>query len=120
MPITYTIDREKKLVLTRIWGAATEGDVAEHNRSLRIDPQFDPHYRQLADITGITELLVSTRVVQETAHDQYFAPGVRRAFVASDDAAFGMARMFALHAEGLGQTIQVFRDRAAAEEWLGL
>jgi hypothetical protein len=120
MPITYTIDPKKKLVLTRIWGAATESDVAEHNRSLRIDPQFDPHYRQLADITGITELLVSAKVVQETAHDQYFAPGVRRAFVASDDAVFGMARMFALHAEGMGQTIQVFRERAAAEAWLGL
>jgi hypothetical protein len=120
MPITYTIDPERKLVTTRIWGAATESDVAEHNRSLRVDPQFDPHYRQLTDITGITELLVSSKVVEDTAHDQYFAPGTRRAFVAPDDAAFGMARMFALHAEGLGQTIHVFRDLATAEKWLGL
>jgi len=120
MPITYTIDPEKKLVLTRIWGAATENEVAEHNRSLRVDPQFDPHFRQLADLTGLTAILVSTKVVEETAHDQYFAPGTRRAFVATDDAAFGMARMFALHAEGLGQTIHVFRDRTAAEAWLGL
>jgi hypothetical protein len=120
MPISYTIDPEKKLVLTRIWGAATESEVAEHNRSLRIDPQFDPHYRQLADLTDLTEILVSTKVIQDTAHDQYFAPGTRRAFVASGDAAFGMARMFALHAEGLGQTINVFRDRASAEAWLGL
>jgi len=28
--------------------------------------------------------------------------------------------LFALHSEALGQTIQVFRDRAAAEAWLGL
>ena len=120
MPITYTIDPEQKLVFTRIWGAATEDEVAEHNKSLRTDPRFDPHYRQLVDMSGVTAILVSTKVIEETAHDQYFAPGVRRAFVASDDAAFGMARMFALHAEGLGQTIQVFRDRAAAEAWLGL
>lgn len=120
MPITYEIDPEQRLVVTRIWGPATESDVAKHNQSLRTDPQFDPHYRQLADMSGVTELLVSTKVIEETAHDQYFAPGVRRAFVASDDAAFGLARMFALYAEGVGQTIQVFRDRAAAESWLGL
>ena len=101
-------------------GPATEDKVAAHNRSLRTDPQFDPHFRQLTDITGITEIRVSTKVIQETAHDQYFAPGVRRAFVACDDAAFGMARMFALHAESVGQTIHVFRDRASAEAWLGL
>jgi hypothetical protein len=28
--------------------------------------------------------------------------------------------MFALHAESLGQVVEVFRDRGAAEEWLGL
>jgi hypothetical protein len=120
MPITYTIDPNQKLVVTRIWGPATEGEVAEHNRSLRTDPQFDPHFRQLADMSGVTELLVSTKVIQDTAHDQYFAPGSKRAFVAPDDAAFGLARMFALHAESMGQTIHVFRDRAAAEAWLGL
>jgi hypothetical protein len=120
LPITYEIDPEQKLVVTRIWGAATEDEVAEHNRSLRTDPQFDPHYRQLADLNGITEILVSTKVIEDTAHDQYFAPGVRRAFVASADTAFGLARMFALRAESMGQTIHVFRDRAAAEAWLGL
>jgi hypothetical protein len=31
-----------------------------------------------------------------------------------------MARMFALRAERLGQTIEVFRERAKAEEWLGV
>jgi hypothetical protein len=120
LPITYKIDPAQKLVVTRIWGPATEDEVAAHNRSLRTDPEFDPHYRQLADMSGVTALLVSTKVIEETAHDQYFAPGVRRAFVACDDAAFGLARMFALHAEGQGQTIHVFRDRESAEAWLGL
>ena len=120
MPITYEIDPDQRLVVTRIWGPATEDEVTEHNQKLRTDPRFDPHFRQLADMSGVTELLVSTKVIQETAHDQFFAPGARRAFVATDDAAFGLARMFALHAEGLGQTIHVFRDRVAAEAWLGL
>ncbi len=120
MPVTYTIDPERKLVLSQIWGAATETEVLEHNRRLRGDPLFDPNYQQLADMSGVTEVLLSANTVKETARDSFFAPGVRRAFVASGDGTFGMARMFALHAESLGQVVQVFRDRRAAEEWLGL
>ncbi len=92
----------------------------DHNRRLRADPAFDPDYRQLADMTGITEVMVGTEMINETARDQFFNPGTPRAFVASSDATFGLARMFALQAEGLGQTIEVFRDMARARDWLGL
>jgi hypothetical protein len=120
MPVTYTIDPDKKLVLSEIWGPATETEVLEHNRRLSGDPMFNPGYQQLADMRGVTEILVSADTIMETARDAFFSPGVRRAFVASDDCIFGMARMFALHAESLGQLVEVFRDRGAAEEWLGL
>jgi hypothetical protein len=120
MPVTYTIDKERQLVISRVFDPATEGEVLEHNRKLKTDPQFDPTYRQLADMTDVTELLVPTNTVRDTAYDQAFAPGVRRAFVANKDGVFGMARMYALHAESLGQVVEVFRDRAEAVEWLGL
>ena len=120
MPATYTIDPDRKLVISKIWGPATETEILEHNRQLRGDPLFDPGYQQLADMSGVTEVLGSTNTIKETARDSFFAPGVRRAFVATGDGAFGMARMFALHAESLGQVVEVFRDCDAAEEWLGL
>ncbi|HJP59883.1 MAG TPA: hypothetical protein VJ865_07780, partial [Gemmatimonadaceae bacterium] len=63
---------------------------------------------------------VSTSTVNAASLDQYFAPGTRRAFVATTDAVFGMARMFAMRAESVGQTIQVFRDLTQAREWLGI
>ena len=103
---------------SRLWGPVTEDEVHDHNRRLRRDPAFDSGYRQLVDMTGITEIRVSTNMINETAQDQFFTAGTRRAFIASEDATFGMARMFALQAEGLGQTIEVFRDRKMAEEWL--
>ena len=52
------------------------------------------------------------------ALDQFFNPGTRRAFVASHDGVFGMARMYSLHAESLGQTIEVFRDLEPAHAWI--
>jgi hypothetical protein len=118
VPAKYTIDQDERLVTSVLWGPVSEDEVHDHNRRLRSDPLFDPSYRQLADMSGITEVLVSTGMIRETSQDPFFKPGAPRAFVAASDGVFGMARMFASHAEGLGQTIEVFRDRPSAEAWL--
>ncbi|MEP6494231.1 MAG: hypothetical protein ABJF01_16230 [bacterium] len=47
-----------------------------------------------------------------------FSPGVRRAFVTRNAVQFGMARMFAAHAESAHQLVRVFRDTGAALDWL--
>ena len=120
MPANYVIDVERKLVTSRAWGALTDDDVREHNQALRADPLFDPTYRQLVDMTGITEDLVDTTTKRRESQNQIFVPGVRRAWVASQDYTFGMARMYAVAAESQGQNIGVFRARSDAEEWLGL
>ncbi|MEA2764579.1 MAG: hypothetical protein QOK07_983 [Gemmatimonadaceae bacterium] len=120
MPSSYKIDPSRRLVITRIWGAATDEDIHEHARQLRADPQFDPTYRQLADMSDITEILVSRGTIEEISRGQLFVPGTQRAFVASQDAVFGLLRKYQLHADNSGQVIGVFRDRKAAEEWLGL
>jgi hypothetical protein len=114
------IDPDRQLVVSKLWGAVTEDEVHDHNRKLRTDHAFDPSYRQLVDLTGLTEIIVSAKMIRQTSLDQFFNPGVPRAFVASSDAAFGMARMYALQAESGGQTIEIFRDLRKAEEWLGL
>jgi hypothetical protein len=120
LPATYTIDTERRLVVSRAWGAMTDDDVREHHRLLSEDPLFDPAYRQLVDMTGITEDLVGVRTKSAESHDQLFNPGVKRAWVAPADYAFGMARMYAVAAEIQGQNIGVFRARSEAEQWLGL
>ncbi len=120
VPSSYSIDPTRRLVITRVWGAATDEDIHDHGRRLRADPLYDPTYRQLADMSGVTEILVGTGTIEEISRGQLFAPGTQRAFVASNDAVFGLLRKYELHADSLGQTIKVFRDRKAAETWLGL
>jgi hypothetical protein len=120
VPASYSIDPQQRLVLSRVWGIVTNDDVHDHDSRLRADPQADPTYRQLADMCDVTVNMVSNAVVQETAREQYFTPGTRRAFLVADDTNYGMCRMFATHAETLGQVINIFREREAAEAWLGL
>jgi len=118
LPATYTIDSDRKLVLSRIWGAATEDEIRDHGQRLRIDPAFRPDFRQLIDMRELTEILVGSKLVRDAALNQFFLPGVRRAFVATSDIAFGMAQMYAIQSESAGQTIEVFRDMKTAEAWL--
>ena len=120
MPASYSIDTEQKLVLSRIWGAPTEEEILDHGRRLRADPCFRPGFRQLLDMSELKEIQINPQRVREAARDQFFSPGVRRALVAHSDAAFGMARMYAIASEGEGQTIEVFRDSRAAKAWLGV
>jgi hypothetical protein len=118
VPATYTIDTDRKLITTRIWGAATEDEILDHGQRLSSDPRFRPDFRQLVDMSELTEILVGSGLIRNASRTQFFSPGVRRALVANSEAAFGMARMYAIASEETGQTIQVFRDMAAAEAWL--
>jgi len=120
LPVSYLIDQNQRIVFSFLSGSVTETEVHEHNRTLRTDPDFNPSYRQLVDCTGVTEILIGTATINAVSQHQFFAPGTRRAFIATSDVAFGLARMFALQAEGSGQTIEVFRERRVAEEWLGI
>jgi hypothetical protein len=119
-PASYTIDTDRRLMVSRIWGAATEDEIFDHGQRLRHDPQFRPDFRQLVDMSELTEIRVGSGVIREASCDQFFSPGARRAVVANSDAAFGMARMYAIASEDAGQTIEVFRDMSAAEAWLDL
>ena len=106
--------------MTRIWGAATEDEIFDHGHRLRNDPQFQPDFRQLVDMSELTEIRVGSGLIREASRNQFFSPGVRRAVVANSEAAFGMARMYAIASEEAGQTIQVFRDMSAAKAWLDI
>ena len=71
-------------------------------------------------MSDVARNMVTFNNVKETARDQYFAPGTRRALVVSDDTTFGLCRMYATYAESLGQVVSVFREKEAAESWVGL
>jgi hypothetical protein len=120
LPASYIIDTDRKLVITRIWGAATEDEIFDHGQRLRNDPQFQPDFRQLVDMSELTEIRVGSGLIRNASRNQFFSPGVRRAVVANSEAAFGMARMYAIASEEAGQTIQVFRDMSAAKAWLDI
>jgi hypothetical protein len=118
MPLSYTIDRSQRVVIARASDTLSEDDIHRFREELQSALSFNPHYAQLVDLSDVTDIEVSVPSIARIAGSSGFAPGVRRAFVGSTDAQYGMARMLATFSEPHGQVVHVFRDRAVAEAWL--
>lgn len=123
MPISYRIDTEKRMVLTKASGTLTDEDVLALKARLTRDPDFVPGMRELSDCRGIERLAVTSagvRAMVQQDQQQARAGGPHKlALVLSRDVAFGMARMYQSLAESNEQNhVGVFRDIDEARAWL--
>ncbi len=119
MPAFYRIEKENRLVLSTASGTITPADIFTHQQKLAADPNFDPAFSQLIDVSHITKIEVTTEDIRKLARGNLFSPTSRRAILVGSDATFGLARMFAMLRESEGETgIEVFRSLDGALEWV--
>jgi hypothetical protein len=119
MPFFYKIDKERKLVMSTAAGELTKADVLLLQDQLRKDPDFDPNFSQLSDLTHVTTMNITGAEMQELAERTAFSPTARRAVIARNDLAFGMARIFEQMRETRGDVgIRVFRKLEDALNWI--
>ncbi len=120
MPASYCIDARLGVVFSRRWGVVTFEELIAHARALAHDPRFDPTFRQLADLSDVTSLNVSTVEISRLAELSPFAKEARRAGVVVNDVSFGVLRMYqSLLLKGADQ-IFISRSLNEALIWLGL
>jgi hypothetical protein len=119
MPAFYKIEKENRLVLSTASGIVTMNEVWGHQQKLAVDPDFDPTFSQLMDVSHITKIELTTEDIRRLAQETLFHPTSRRAILVNSDAAFEFARMFQMLRESAGETgIEVFRDLNDALEWV--
>jgi hypothetical protein len=119
MPACYKIDKERRLVMSTAFGVVTRQDLQNHQETLLADPEFGNAFSQLADFTRMTRLEVSAADVRALAAKDVFGPEARRAFIVSDDAAFGLSRMFEILRAAKGEEgIRVFRTVEEGFGWI--
>jgi hypothetical protein len=118
MPLTYTIDTSRRIIVSRASGVLTEDEMRSTRILMQGDGSFNAGFGQLLDLRSVTEVLVSVPAMARLAATSSFSPGVRRAFVGISDAQYNMAWTFARLGEPHGQVVHVFRDMAIAEAWL--
>jgi hypothetical protein len=119
MAFTYRIDLEQRRVFSTGVGKFSYQDAKHHMEKLLKDPQFDPTFSQLLDLTEIDTGEISPDQVVELAKTNVYSNQSRRAFVAAKPLTFGLARIFAAHRASRGETgIGVFSTLKEAQAWL--
>jgi hypothetical protein len=118
MPTAYRIDVVPQLVRSRAWGELTTEEFRDHYSRLIVDPRFQPSFRGLTCLDDVTKFTIEPWMIAEVSSWPVFNVGTRRAVVARADVGYGLARMFSLHAERVGQNVRAFRDVREAQEWL--
>src|SRR5271169_872649 len=115
MAASYKIDRERKLVMTTVTGVFDAASALTHQDQILKDPEFDPNYAQLLDLTQVTKVDLNAQDIRKFAERTVFSPSSRRAILTSDKLLFGFSRMFEMLRENAGeQGIRVFDNRDQA------
>ena len=83
MPITYRIDQSARVIFITGNGVVTEEELIAHQEALLQDPECDPAFGRLSDLTGATDFKVSAAGMLQA----YLNVGTRRAVVASEQPA---------------------------------
>jgi hypothetical protein len=92
MPQFYKIDKGRRLVLSTGSGVFRRADALGHMEKLLQDPDFDPSYSQIADFTHVSKIDLSVQDIQELSQKSIFSAQSRRAFIVSNDVAYGLGR----------------------------
>jgi hypothetical protein len=117
MPARYVIDRQDRTVRTVFSGVLTRNDVAEHAKKLRNDPDFDPAFSELVDLTEASEVKLGHEDFRMLALVDPFGPKSKRAFVVLSASIYGVTRMFQLMRDG-SANVAIFKTKEEAATWL--
>jgi ribonucleotide monophosphatase NagD (HAD superfamily) len=123
MPVHYLLDKERQLVITTGSGRVTFAEARAHQEKLKNDPDFQPQFGQLLDLTAVTGLDLSNQEAQSLARTSpFFATSSRRAWVAPSPFLFGMGRLIGAYREMAGgeEQFRVFYNHKEALKWLGM
>jgi hypothetical protein len=121
MPISFEIEPERALVRTTLVGFVTFPEVMAHFAALEADPRRSGTMNVLIDIRGLTSVpetgqlrRAANRIDPERSPLQY---GVL-AIVASDPAAVGTGKLFAVFARERFRATTIVPTVEEAERWL--
>jgi hypothetical protein len=119
MPLSYVIDKKNRLVVVTATGVLAVDEILEFRRQFSSDPDFDPDFSQLGDLSGVTKVVLTAAEIKMLAETGPFSHTARRAFVGLRPEVYGLARMFEI-VRGLrgDQHVRVFHSRDEALAWL--
>lgn len=119
MPVTVTIDPERRLTITTGDGVVTDEEFLRAREQLLANPAFDPTFDRIWDFCAITEARVSEAVAALLIATSPNEKPICRAVVVSERATPMPAILdFINRVRQTNRRIAAFPDRDRAEEWI--
>ena len=119
MPIDYKIDAS---ILRTTWsGGVDDAEFTGSYFEILNALDFSLVNRELADLSGIESIDLSTGAIQtvaEKTNRMLKGNSFKTAVYAPSDLGFGLARMYLAYADAGGEIVNVFRSLPEAERWL--
>jgi hypothetical protein len=117
--VSYSIDKQRRLIRTAAEGLVKFDDVRGHQDRLLADPDFDTSFDQLIDATAVTKFEISADEARILANRSILSSKSRRAFVATKPHIFGLGRMMEAYRDGRDYAdVEVFYSMDEALKWL--
>jgi hypothetical protein len=115
--VEYRYEPESNLLVVTVSGVVTNADFQDARF-----PDVPADTLELMDLGGCTGTEITTSEVRRIASVDLQRPDriSRMAIVATQDVAYGLARMYQTLSSDMKTEVQIFRDRASARAWLGL
>lgn len=120
MPVSVTIDAERRLTITTGEGVVTDEEFLRAREQLLANPAFDQSFDRIWDFYAVTEARVSEAVVAPlVAASPNSEKSICRAVVVSERTAPMKAILdFINRIRQTNRRIAAFPDRASAEKWI--
>lgn len=120
MPVTLTIDPERRLTITTGTGIVTDAELIQARRELLNNPEFNPCFDRIWDFYGVTEARVSDKVgAQLVAESPANEKPICRAVVMSERIEpIHTILNFITWTRQANRRIAAFPDRLSAEKWV--
>ena len=118
MPVEYKILKDKRLVIVNYEGMLKLDEILAARVKCATDPDFDPDYNIIDDISGVTSSDINFDDVSRIAGNSVAHTGVKRALLAVSDFQRGMANMYQVLSESSGHKFHIFNDYDDAYRWV--
>jgi hypothetical protein len=124
MPIEHDFDPDRRILSVRMFGVVGDEDVLQLAKEITGDAVEDPVHDELIDLREVDAPIATTETLRRVAEmfrgSERQPESVKIAFVATSDAAYGIARMYQAFRSDSAASMRVFRELEEARAWLGL
>ena len=119
MPITLTIDSEKRIVYSALHGIIHEAEFLAQPQRIQNHPAFDPSFSEIIDLRGITDVQVPPESIRQLAATESICNREsKHVVIAPSGLIMDFARMFQLDAQQTRPHVVIVKTPAEAYEYL--